>query len=134
RSLSEGNATCPTKRRRMLAWPAVSRVPAPRPIASMVMAGSAPNRSATVVKIAAPVGVVISISTVDSSSGTPFSHSARPGPGQGPTPVCRLARTEARGDRTCLKSFDTEQIKADRRAADVDDRIDGAHFVKMDLL
>ena len=56
----------------------------------MVMAGKGPNRSTTVVRIAAPVGVVSSISTVDSASGTPLRISAVAGAGKAMRPWAAL--------------------------------------------
>ena len=61
-----------------------------RPMLSMVIAGSGPNRSTTVVRIAAPVGVVNSISTIDSASGTPLSISAVAGAGSAVRPWAAL--------------------------------------------
>ena len=78
--------TVPTKSLRILACSGTSRVPAPRPIDSIVSAGSDVNRSTTVARIAAPVGVVISPSTIDSASGTPRKISAVAGAGSGIRP------------------------------------------------
>ena len=58
---------------------------------------SGPKRSATVVRIAAPVGVVSSISTVDSASGTPLSSSAVPGAGSGIRPCAALTQPRPGG-------------------------------------
>ena len=59
----------------------ISRSPAPRPIVWIVIAGSGPNSSATVLTIAAPVGVVSSNGTTDGASGTPLRISAVAGAG-----------------------------------------------------
>ena len=48
--------------------------------------GSGPNDSATVVKIAAPVGVVSSNSMSEEAKGTPLRSSAVPGAGRGILP------------------------------------------------
>ena len=52
----------------------------------MVRAGNEANRSTTVVRMAAPVGVVSSPSTSDSARGTPRSSSAVAGAGSGIRP------------------------------------------------
>ena len=117
----------------MFACSGSSRVPAPRPIVSIVMAGSGPNRSTTVVRIAAPVGVVSSISTVDSASGTPLQELGRRRGGQRHPAVRRLDPAPARRHRAGLEPVDAEQVEPDGRADDVDDRVDRADLVEVDL-
>src|SRR5208283_707032 len=45
----------------------------------------------------------------------------------------RLHPAPACGNWTCLESIHAEKVQPDCRAHDVDDRIDCAHFVKMNL-
>ena len=61
-------------------------MPAPMPTRSIVMAGASVYSVTTVVRIAAPVGVVNSPFTADGASGTPLSSSSVAGAGTGMTP------------------------------------------------
>ena len=118
----------------MFAWPGISLVPAPRPIDSTVIAGKGPNRSATVATIAAPVGVVSSISTGESASGMPLSNSAVPGAGSGIRPWAAITEPRPGGIGAGLEPVDAQQVEPDGGADDVDDRIDRADLVEVDLL
>ena len=57
----------------------------------------------------------------------------RGGRGQRHPAVGRLDPAAARRDRAGLEAIDAQQVEPDRRADDVDDRVDRADFVKMDL-
>ena len=79
------------------------------------------------------MGVVISPSTIDSARGTPRRISAVAGAGSGIRPCAALTQPRPVGHRARLEPIDSQQIEPDRRAHDVDDRIDRADFVKVDL-
>ena len=79
RSLDAGKWTLPTKSLRIFACSGTSRVPAPRPIAFDGQRGQRGEPLDDGCKDAAPVGVVISLSTIDSASGTPLRISAGAG-------------------------------------------------------
>ena len=98
------------------------------------MGGIAPAAAASVVRIAAPVGVTSSRFTPVSTTGKPFSSSAVPGAGTGHTPV--RARDETSADRQgrAVHGVHTQQVEADARAGDVHDGVHRAHVVEVDLV
>ena len=84
-SVAIPSAASPTKTRSTLGVSS-SMLPAPHPTAVTVMVGMAPAERASVVRIAAPVGVTSSRLTPVSTTGNPFSNSAVAGPGTGMRP------------------------------------------------
>ena len=91
------------------------------------------NRSTTVARIAAPGGrrhLAVDHRFGERNSAQDLGGG---GGGQGHSPVSRLDPAAARRHRARLEPIDSEQIEADRRTHDVDDRIDGADLVKVNL-
>ena len=83
-------ADVPMSSLNMLGCSMKSRVPAPWPMRSIVIAGLAVYELTTAVRIAAPVGVVSSAFTTELASGTPLSSSAVPGVGTGMMPCAHF--------------------------------------------
>ena len=108
------------------------RSPAPCPIASIVSAGSDPNSSTTLRRIAAPVGVTVSQCTWAGTVGMPRSSSSVAGAGSGRRPCAVSTLPSPERHRRGRHARDPEAIQADRRAGHVDDRVDGAHLVEVD--
>ncbi len=101
---------------------------------SMVMAGVAVHSRTTVVRIAAPVGVVSSVLMVDGASGTPFSSSAVPGVGTGMMPWAHFTVPLPVGTGVLVNVLDPSRSKPDRRADDVRDAVQRADLVEVDAL
>ena len=82
----------------------------------------------------APVGVTSSVAPRPRRSGTPFSSRACAGAGTGNTPCARrtVPLPTLSGDETT--SVGPEPFHGERRADDVDDRVEGADFVQVHLL
>src|SRR6266480_4048560 len=91
------SAASPTKQRRTFGVPGRSRVPAPQPTVATVIAGIRPADAASVVRIAAPVGVTSSAFTPVSTTGKPRRSSAVPGAGTGILPWGPSANPPPRG-------------------------------------
>src|SRR5438309_1817408 len=76
---------------------------APQPIRSTVIAGWSTHSLTTVVRMAAPVGVVSSERTDDGASGTPRSNSAVAGAGTGIRPWAHCTMPEPVGTARLVK-------------------------------
>ncbi len=66
-----------------LGWPSMSRVPAPKPLHSMVIGGSGPKPEASAATRAAPVGVVSSTPRSSPAVGAPTAASSSTTAGAG---------------------------------------------------
>ena len=83
--------------------------------------------------MAAPVGVVSSISTMRLGQRNALEDLGRGGRGQGHPAVGGLDPALAGRNGAGLEAIHAQQVQPHRRADDVDDRIDRADLVKMDL-
>ena len=86
---SGGEVVCPSTTWVRFGRSSSSRVPAPKPLAWIFIAGSGPKSVARVAMRAAPVGVVISAAISKPKVGTPWSISVTAGGGLGMSP-CAL--------------------------------------------
>ena len=135
-SISPGSApagvACPTSTRRRFGTGS-SRVPAPQPIRSSVIAGRRPGVP-SVVRIAAPVGVTSSVATPLSYTGNPRKSSPVAGAGTGSRPcaVSTLPPPIGSGD-TCTRSTPSA-VEPGHRSHHVDEGVELAHLVEVHRL
>ena len=82
----------------------------------------------------APVGVTSSLWTPDEYTGAPASSFTVAGAGTGKVPVRGMHHPAADVQRRADDAIGLEPFDREHRADDVDDRVEGAHFVQMNLL
>src|SRR4030095_14003539 len=101
------------------------------------MAGMVPARVASVVRMAAPVGVTSSRFTPVSTTGKPLSSSAVPGPGMGIRPCAPVTKpppTGRAGQGRAVARLHAQQMKADARPGDIDDGVNRTYVMEVDLV
>ena len=98
------------------------------------MAGIAPAPAASVVRIAAPVGVTSSRRMPVSNVGKPLSSSAVAGPGTGMRPCGPSTKPPPDRQGSEVDGVDAEQMEADARAGHVHDGVHRAHVVEVHAL
>ena len=89
---------------------------------------------ASAFRIAAPVGVTISDAPSPIRSGKPASNSAVAGAGTGMMPCCERAKPLPIGSGETSTSPTSKLVERPRGADDVDDRIDRADLVEVDVV
>ena len=84
--------------------------------------------------MAAPVGVTSSPSPSPGRTGQPRSSASTAGPGTGSGPCAACTRPRPSGSGADVHGVDAEVREAERRADDVDDGVERADLVELDLL
>ena len=128
------SASSPTSSRSRFGCPGVSRPPAPYPDAEIRIAGSDAYCTSSMRRIAAPVGVTRSIGGPAAYTGaSPRSaKSCRRGHRQCSVRTVNCAAADV--ERRRQPAIDAEMRASDRRADNVDNRVDRADLVEVHLL
>ena len=98
------------------------------------MAGGGPKCVHSPRTSAAPVGVISSRAALDAHAGEAFEQVRGRGGGHRHQPVGAAHESAAQRKGTAGERVDVQLLKGDDRAQQIDDRVDGAHLVKVNLI
>ena len=139
---SRGPGPCPAKRPRAPprrpagGWggPGAPGAPARSRRARAVISGGRSKETSKARRSAAPVGVTSSPSPSPNRHGAPFSSSRVAGAGTGIFPCSDRASPLPPGSGRTVRRLRPGQLEQEAAGDDVDDRVDGAHLVEVDLV